>query len=124
MLLDFGIAKLLQPTTPGARDANSPASGGRRMTLEYAAPEQISGAPISTATDVYALGVLLYELLRQRPFRHDTARRPEQAILTGEPADRRAAIGASPAAAQPGRDLDTIVLQGLEEDAGRSAMPA
>ena len=61
-LLDFGIAKLLE-------DGHQPGTGlqtvegGRAMTPEYAAPEQLTGAPATVATDIYALGVLLYTLL-------------------------------------------------------------
>jgi serine/threonine protein kinase len=58
-LLDFGIAKLLDPVAaPGLTGTQA-----QPMTREYAAPEQVLGEPITTATDVYALGVLLYELL-------------------------------------------------------------
>ena len=59
-LLDFGIAKLLDPT---AKDHNATRLSQRMMTLEYASPEQVCGGKITAATDVYALGVLLYELL-------------------------------------------------------------
>jgi serine/threonine protein kinase len=68
-LLDFGIAKLLDPD---AADMSIPLtqSAVRVMTPEYAAPEQVQGETITTATDVYALGVLLYELLTgHRPYR-------------------------------------------------------
>jgi len=59
-LLDFGIAKILDD---GAGGEGETAAGMRAMTPDYAAPEQILGEPISTATDVYALGVVLYQLL-------------------------------------------------------------
>jgi serine/threonine-protein kinase len=58
-LLDFGIAKLLQDDL----DARETATGMRAMSPSYAAPEQVLGEPISTSTDVFALGVVLYELL-------------------------------------------------------------
>ena len=60
-LLDFGIAKLLDDEARGG--AQLTATQARPMTREYAAPEQVLAQPITTATDVYALGVLLYELL-------------------------------------------------------------
>lgn len=62
-LLDFGIAKFLDADA----GAGATATQARMMTPEYAAPEQVLGGPITTATDVYAIGVLLYELLSGRP---------------------------------------------------------
>ena len=62
-LLDFGIAKLLEGEGQSAEATCLTVEGGRAMTPEYAAPEQLRGEPITTATDVYALGVLLYVLL-------------------------------------------------------------
>lgn len=62
-LLDFGIAKLLDGAD-AAPDATRP--GAHPMTPEYAAPEQVLGEPVTTSTDVYALGLLLYELITGR----------------------------------------------------------
>ena len=87
-LLDFGIAKLLDPEGTTARlDPTVTMQGA--MTPEYASPEQIKGEPITTASDVYSLGVLLFELLTgQRPFAHLQSRRPDElarAICEEEP---------------------------------------
>ncbi len=67
-LLDFGIAKLLQQGD--AEEATLTAEGQRALTPGYAAPEQLRGGTVSTATDVFALGVILYQLLAGR---HPTA---------------------------------------------------
>ena len=86
-LLDFGIAKLLDPeTASGSAEATMTMSGA--MTPEYASPEQLRGETITTASDVYSLGVVLYELLTgQRPYRLKS-RRPDElarAICEQEP---------------------------------------
>ncbi len=68
-LLDFGIAKLLHGDTHSEADTMT-ATNLRVLTPEYASPEQVRGLPVTTATDVYSLGVLLYELLTgHRPYR-------------------------------------------------------
>ena len=87
-LLDFGIAKLLDPEgTTAHADPTLTMQGA--MTPEYASPEQLKGAPITTASDVYSLGVVLYELLTgQRPFAHLKGRRLDElarAVCEDEP---------------------------------------
>ena len=62
-LLDFGIAKLLEGESLSGEVTELTRDGGRALTPEYAAPEQLLGEPVTIATDVYALGVLLYLLL-------------------------------------------------------------
>ena len=86
-LLDFGIAKLLHPDW--SLDTNeATATMFRLMTPEYASPEQIRGLPITTTSDVYSLGVVLYELLSgERPYKIES-RLPQEianVILTEEP---------------------------------------
>src|ERR1051325_7304437 len=69
-LLDFGIAKLLNPDLAADITHDPTATAMRLMTPEYASPEQVQGAPTNPTTDVYSLGVLLYELLTgHRPYR-------------------------------------------------------
>ncbi len=85
-LLDFGIAKLLNPD---GFEGTATTMQARMFTPEYASPEQLNGEPTTTASDVYSLGVVLYELLSgQRPFQSNSRNYQEivQQILTQEPA--------------------------------------
>ena len=141
-LLDFGIAKLLDPAS------TTETTMARPMTPEYASPEQIRGDPITTASDVYSLGVVLYQLLTGRsPYPADTrtphelARavcetdpgRPSAAVLkpvtvgNGEHAEQRAPAEISnsrqSSVAKLHRrlrgDLDNIVLMALRKEPAR-----
>jgi eukaryotic-like serine/threonine-protein kinase len=84
-LLDFGIAKLLDPALAGLTRPLT-LTGVRPMTPEYASPEQVRGEPVSTANDIWALGVILHELLTgRRPFLLEGRSAAEcERILTGE----------------------------------------
>ena len=87
-LLDFGIAKLLEEET-GSGDATAlTREGGRVLTPEYAAPEQVTGGIVTTTADVYALGTLLYVLL--------TGRHPAQAAFSSPAALLHAIVETDP----------------------------
>src|SRR5690606_2482942 len=81
-LLDFGIARLLE----GESAVQRTETGQRALTLAYASPEQVAGQPLSTATDVYSLGIVLYQLLTgARPFDHlQSPHLVSNAIVAGE----------------------------------------
>ena len=107
-LLDFGLARLLQPDAGAAGDRTE--TGFRLLTPDYASPEQVRGERITTATDIYSLGVVLYYLLAGRgPYRTTgSAESTARAVCEQEP-DR------------PGlaRDLDNIVLKALRKEPER-----
>ncbi len=136
-LLDFGVATVLEPDREATR------TGARMLTPRYASPEQIAGEVVSTASDVYSLGVILYELLTGRgayrledptpaayqvAIREQTPTAPSDAITrptagddgldAGGLARRR---GAEPAALRRALrgDLDTIILKALRKEPER-----
>ena len=126
-LLDFGIAKVLHADDPLAAQT---ITGVRVMTPEYASPEQVRGRPISTASDIYSLGVLLYELLTgHRPYRL-TTHAPEEisrAVVDQIPERPSTAIGRT-ASNQDSQiatrkslrgDVDNIVLMALRKEPTR-----
>ena len=118
LLLDFGIAKLLEEEASHANETELTRLGGRALTLHYAAPEQVAGQPISIATDIWALGVLLYELLTgQLPFETKDRATLEQNILSTDPTrpSQRKAGSISKLPRGLATELDTIVLKALKK---------
>jgi non-specific serine/threonine protein kinase/serine/threonine-protein kinase len=113
-LLDFGIAKLLGDVvggTPGAFDPT--ATFERVLTPEYASPEQVRGRTVTTASDIYSLGVILYELLaNEKPYRIETSDPSELLRVVCErdpdrPSTRTAGLSG---------DLDAIVLKAMRKE--------
>ena len=141
-LLDFGIAKLLEGGPSGA--AAEPTQGLRLMTPDYASPEQVRGQPITTASDVYTLGVLLYRLLsghspyqlQGRPLLEvkkiiceEEPKKPSAAVpraeqtpvgpVTPESASRARATRPERLTRALAGDLDTIVAQAMQKEPAR-----
>jgi hypothetical protein len=117
-LLDFGIAKVLTNDETAADESELTRSGGRPITPGYAAPEQLLGRAVTTATDIYALGIMLFELLSgERPFRQrpETRSAVEEAMARGEPPTPSSRANPSITRALRG-DLDVIVCKALQKD--------
>ena len=118
-LLDFGIAKLLDPAE-GAPDLTRRSE--RLLTPEYASPEQIRGEPVVIASDVYSLGVLLYELLTgQRPFARATrsAHELERAVLQDDPTRPSEVVRGDTRGRELRGNLDAIILTAMSKDPAR-----
>ena len=138
-LLDFGLATFLGPDPRGSGDQT--VSAARILTPDYASPEQVRGERITTATDVYSLGVLLYELLAgRRPYhapedspeelvrvvcemepRRPSAEAPRQTegLSTGDEVAARRGTSRHGLARQLEGDLDTIALKALRKEPAR-----
>lgn len=111
-LLDFGIAKLLEESV----GVDFTTTMGQRLTPDYAAPEQVTGEPTTTATDVYSLGVILYELLSgHQPY--EAAESPREIVrLVAEgsvPPPSR--VAPRTVAAELRGDLDAIVMKAMRK---------
>jgi eukaryotic-like serine/threonine-protein kinase len=123
-LLDFGIAKVLDVRGVGLARSDAPRTrtGHRLFTPEYASPEQIRGEPAATSNDVWALGVLLFELLvGARPFDLDdcTPGEGERRILEAEPPRPSQVAGTPILRRRLQGDLDRIVAMALRKDPAR-----
>jgi serine/threonine-protein kinase len=121
-LLDFGIAKPLDAAWPGSASAGETSA---LMTPDYAAPEQLSGEQITTATDVYGLGMLLFEMLTERrPWQHrgrPIARVLHELLETPAPLPSAVAdtVTGAPIEARALRgDFDAIVAKALRREPG------
>ncbi len=136
-LLDFGIAKLIAPNLDLVHPLDT-APGVQLMTPEYASPEQFSGKPLTTASDIYSLGVLLYCLLTQRvphsakdktlaELQNEVCERPPMppSAAVSDPAKSTSSDPTIPAATSSALarrlrgDLDVIVLKALHKEPER-----
>ncbi len=120
-LLDFGIAKLLEPGE-AAFDLTMPDQ--QRLTPAYASPEQVKGEPITTVSDIYSLGAVLYEILSGRPAHVFSSERPTPTellrVVTEQEPLRPSAVASDPAMRRRLKgDLDTIVLKALRKERER-----
>ncbi len=129
-LLDFGIAKALDPLeSPDGQPNDHTVGGARPFTPNYASPEQVRGEPVSTATDIYSLGVLLYQMLTgTRPTGRNATTPAEAARSVLEEEPTRPSQLSARQALDPQwlanrkkleGDLDNILLKALEKEPAR-----
>jgi len=118
-ILDFGIAKLLAPVASFSREART-RTGYAMFTPEYASPEQARGDAVSTATDVYSVGAVLYELVTGQPAHSKTAGVLEslRVICEVDP-PRPSAVAPIARRREVAGDLDNIILKALHKEPAR-----
>jgi serine/threonine protein kinase/tetratricopeptide (TPR) repeat protein len=120
-LLDFGIAKLL---TPDDSAIEVTLAEHQRLTPAYASPEQVRGEPITTVSDIYTLGILLYEVLTGQNAHRFSVPHPSptellQVVAQLEPVRPSAAATNSSASRRLRGDLDNIILKALRKEPAR-----
>jgi hypothetical protein len=118
-LLDFGIAKLTTPLLEAEREART-RTGLAMFTPEYASPEQVRNQPVTTATDVYSLGAVLYELVTGVPPHQLPANVLEIVRILSEVEPARPSVVAPPTLRRElVGDLDNIILKALHKEPAR-----
>jgi eukaryotic-like serine/threonine-protein kinase len=114
-LLDFGIAKLIEEGSAANKALTQ--VGARVLTPEYASPEQITGSPITTESDVYSLGVVAYELLAgKRPYTFKSSLTADWDVLSSDVRAPSTVTDERTIVRHLRGDLDTIVLKALKKE--------